>query len=148
MKLVLSADHAGFELKEALRAHLQSQGHEVIDLGVFNTEPADYPDVAENVGLAVTDGRAERGILVCGSGVGAVISANKLPGVRAGLTHDAYSAEQGVQHDDMNVMVLGGRVIGSELAKDLARRFVEAKFQPLERYVRRLEKVKALEEKY
>jgi ribose 5-phosphate isomerase B len=148
MRLAIGADHAGFPLKQDLIPFLQELGHIVLDLGTNSTAPVDYPDFAEAVGLAVTDGRAERGILICGSGVGASVAANKLPGVRAGIAHDCYSAHQGVEHDNMNVLVLGSRVIGVELAKDLAATYIKAVFTNEPRHRRRLEKVKALEVKY
>ena len=116
--------------------------------GTHSTEPVDYPDYAEAVGLAVLEARADRGVLICGSGVGASVAANKLPGIRAGLAHDCYSAHQGVEHDDMNILVLGSRVIGVELAKDLVGDYLKAEFTHAERHVRRLAKVKALEVKY
>ncbi len=146
MKLAIGADHAGYALKEEVRGYLEKLGHEVIDLGAFNAEPSDYPDFAEAVGRAVQAGRAERGILICGSGVGVCVAANKMPGIRACMCHDHYSAHQGVEHDNMNVLVLGARIIGSELAFDLIGAFLEAKFQSqVERYVRRLNKVMAIE---
>ncbi len=145
MKIVVGADHAGFPLKQELAQTLRGEGHELLDVGAFSTEPSDYPDFAVAVGRAVLDGRAERGVLVCGSGVGASVAANKLKGIRAAVCHDTYSAHQGVEHDDMNVLVLGSRVVGSELAKELARAFVSARFSGEPRHVRRLEKVKALE---
>src|SRR5262249_12832625 len=148
MRIAISADHAGFELKEDVRTALHDWGHEVLDLGTYNTEPVDYPDYAEAVGVTVWEGRAERGIVICGSGVGASVAANKIPGVRAGLCHDTYSAHQGVEHDDMNVLVLGGRVIGVEMAHELIRAFVAAEFTHEERHARRLAKVHALEERY
>lgn len=117
MRVAVGADHAGFELKEVIAAYLRHHGHEVIDKGTHGEEPVDYPDYAEAVGKAIVGGEAERGVLVCGSGVGASVSANKIPGIRAGLCHDTYSARQGVEHDDMNVLVLGARVIGMELAR-------------------------------
>jgi ribose 5-phosphate isomerase B len=123
-------------------------GNEVLDIGAFNENPSDYPDFAEAVGRAVLDGRAERGVLVCGSGVGASVAVNKLPGIRGGMCHDTYSAHQGVEHDDINVLVLGSRVIGVALAQDLVRAFLGARFSNEERHVRRLGKVKALETKY
>jgi RpiB/LacA/LacB family sugar-phosphate isomerase len=141
MRLAIGADHAGFPLKQDLIPFLQELGHIVLDLGTNSTAPVDYPDFAEAVGLAVTDGRAERGILICGSGVGASVAANKLPGVRAGIAHDCYSAHQGVEHDNMNVLVLGSRVIGVELAKDLAATYIKAVFTNEPRHRRRLEKV-------
>jgi RpiB/LacA/LacB family sugar-phosphate isomerase len=145
MRIALGADHAGFELKQTLAGDLRGEGHQVLDLGTRGSEPVDYPDYAEAVGLAVRDGRAERGLLICGSGVGACVAANKIPGVRAGLCHDTYSAHQGVEHDDMNVLVLGARVIGIELAKELVRAFLRASFSGEERHRRRLDKVRALE---
>jgi ribose 5-phosphate isomerase B len=148
MKLVVGSDHAGLPLKQLIAGELQQQGHDVLDVGTFSSEPSDYPDFAEAVGEAVVSGRAERGVLVCGSGVGASVAANKIPGVRAAVCHDAYSAHQGVEHDDMNVLVLGGRIVGTALAHDLVAAFVGARFSGEERHVRRLEKVKALERRY
>jgi ribose 5-phosphate isomerase B len=148
MKVVIGSDHAGFQLKNAMGDLLRSMGNDVLDVGAFNENPSDYPDFAEAVGRAVLDGKAERGVLVCGSGVGASVAANKLPGIRAGMCHDTYSAHQGVEHDDINVLVLGSRVIGVALAQDLVRAFLAAKFSNEERHVRRLGKVKALEAKY
>ncbi len=148
MKIALGADHAGFELKERIKRFLLEAKHEVIDLGTSGTEPVDYPDFAEAVGTAVRDRKAERGIILCGSGVGASVAANKMPGVRAGLCHDCYSAHQGVQHDDINVLVLGGRVVGEALALELVHAFVEARFSGEERHRRRLDKVKAIEKRY
>jgi ribose 5-phosphate isomerase B len=148
MKVVIGSDHAGYQLKNAMGDLLRSMGNEVLDIGAFNENPSDYPDFAEAVGRAVLDGRAERGVLVCGSGVGASVAVNKLPGVRGGMCHDTYSAHQGVEHDDINVLVLGSRVIGVALAQDLVRAFLGAKFSNEERHVRRLGKVKALETKY
>jgi ribose 5-phosphate isomerase B len=145
MRIAAGADHAGVQLKGHLVAWLRAQGHDVIDLGTDSTEPVDYPDYAEAVGRAVLDGRAERGLIVCGSGVGASIAANKLPGIRAGLSHDTYSAAQGVLHDDVNVLVLGARVIGAALAESLVAAFLGARFTEAERHVRRLAKVRALE---
>lgn len=149
MKLVIGADHAGFPLKEEVRAHLAKAGHEVVDLGAYNTDPSDYPDFAEKVGLAVKAGEAPRGIVICGSGVGVCIAANKIPGIRAGMCHDTYSAHQGVEHDDMNVIVLGARIIGSALAYEVVDAYVRAKFIATEeRFVRRFNKVLAIEAKY
>jgi ribose 5-phosphate isomerase B len=148
MKVVIGSDHAGYQLKNAMGDLLRSMGNEVLDIGAFNENPSDYPDFAEAVGRAVLDGRAERGVLVCGSGVGASVAVNKLPGIRGGMCHDTYSAHQGVEHDDINVLVLGSRVIGVALAQDLVRAFLGAKFSNEERHVRRLGKVKALETKY
>ena len=148
MKLVLGSDHAGYDLKHTLIDFLRAQGHEVLDVGTHSTSPVDYPDYAEAVAAAVLDGRAERAVLICGSGVGASVAANKVPGIRAAVCHDAYSAHQGVEHDDMNVLVLGSRIIGGELAKDLVRDFLRANFTHEERHVRRLGKVKAIEAHY
>jgi ribose 5-phosphate isomerase B len=148
MKIVIGSDHAGFQLKVAMGDLLRSLGHEVLDIGAFNENPSDYPDFADAVGRAVVDKKAERGVLICGSGVGVSVAANKIPGVRAAMCHDTYSAHQGVEHDDMNVLVLGSRVIGVMLAQDLVKTFLGAKFTNEERHVRRLNKVKALETKY
>ncbi len=145
MRIAIAADHAGFEYKQALAKYVAELGHAVLDLGTSSPAPVDYPDFAEAVGQAVLDGRAERGVLVCGSGVGASVAANKLPGIRAGLCHDTYSAHQGVEHDDMNVLVLGSRVIGPEVARELVRAFLGATFSHEERHERRLAKVRALE---
>jgi RpiB/LacA/LacB family sugar-phosphate isomerase len=149
MRIVVGADHAGFELKEDVAAYTRSLGHEVLDVGAYTgTQPDDYPDFAEAVGVAVRENRAERGILICGSGVGASVAANKIPGIRAGLCHDTYSAHQGVEHDDMNVLVLGSRVIAAELAYELVRAYLGATFTAEERHVRRVAKVKKLESKF
>ena len=149
MKLVIGSDHAGFPLKEELREYLGKAGHEIVDLGVHSTEPSDYPDAAEAVGEAIRAGVAPRGILICGSGVGVCVAANKIPGIRAGICHDHYSAHQGVEHDDMNVLVLGARIIGSAAAFDVADAYVNAKFgSNEERFVRRFNKVLAIEAKY
>jgi ribose 5-phosphate isomerase B len=148
MKIVVGSDHAGFDLKQNLVPYLRELGHEVVDVGTNSTAPVDYPDYAQAVAEAVRNGQAERGILLCGSGVGASVAANKIPGIRAGLCHDTYSAHQGVEHDDMNVLVLGARVIGRELAHELVRAFLGAKFTGAERHRRRLEKVQALEHRF
>lgn len=148
MKIAIGTDHAGFAMKEALAQFLRSLGHEVLDLGAYNDQPSDYPDFSEAVSRAVLEGRVDRGILLCGSGVGASFAANKLPGIRAGLCHDTYSAHQGVEDDNMNVLVLGARVVGPKLAEELVRAFVRAKFSHQERHERRLEKVRELEAKY
>jgi RpiB/LacA/LacB family sugar-phosphate isomerase len=147
MKIVIGSDHAGFRLKNAMGDLLRSLKYEVLDVGAFNENPSDYPDFAEAVGRAVLDGRAERGVLICGSGVGASVAANKLIGIRAGMCHDTYSAHQGVEHDNINVLVLGSRVIGEKLAEELVKAFLAAKFTNEERHVRRLAKVHALEQK-
>jgi ribose 5-phosphate isomerase B len=149
MKIVIGADHAGFPLKEEVRAYLAKAGHEVVDLGAYNTEPSDYPDFAEKVGLAVRNGEAPRGIVICGSGVGVCIAANKIPGIRAGMCHDTYSAHQGVEHDDMNVLVMGARIIGPAIAYEIVDSFLKAKFEAKEeRFVRRFNKVMAIEARY
>jgi len=148
VKIAVASDHAGFALKEELKLELRRLRHTVIDVGTHSTTPVDYPDYAERLGQALLGRRAQRGVLVCGSGVGASVAANKLPGIRAGLCHDAYSAHQGVEHDDMNVLVLGGRVIGSALAKDLLHNFLRARFTGEARHKRRLAKVRALEQRY
>ena len=149
MKLVIASDHAGYSLKEEVRAYLAKSGHEVVDLGAYNCEPSDYPDFAEKVGFALKQGEAPRGILICGSGVGVCVAANKIPGIRAGMCHDTYSAHQGVEHDDMNVCVLGARIIGSALAFEVVDRFIAAKFIATEeRFMRRFKKVLAIEAKY
>ena len=144
-RLAIASDHAGFTLKEEIAAQLRREGFRVLDLGTYTTEPVDYPDFARAIGKAIQEDKAERGILVCGSGVGASVAANKMRGVRAGLCHDTYSARQGVEHDDMNVLCLGARVIGSELARELVSAFVAARFSGEERHVRRLAKVKEME---
>jgi ribose 5-phosphate isomerase B len=148
MKIVIGSDHAGFTLKNAMGDVLRALGHNVLDVGAFNENPSDYPDFAEAVGRAVLDGKAERGVLICGSGVGASVAANKLPGIRAAVCHDSYSAHQGVEHDNMNVLVLGSRIIGVKLAEDLVKAFLGAQFSNEERHRRRLAKVQALEDKF
>ena len=147
MHIVIGSDHAGFPLKEDLTAYIRQLGHQVVDVGTHSTEPVDYPDYAEALGKALLGSQAARGVLICGSGVGASVAANKIPGIRAGLCHDSYSAHQGVEHDDMNVLVLGARVIGVELAHELVSIFLAAKFTGEERHCRRVGKIKALEAK-
>ena len=149
MRIALGSDHAGFEMKQELAAFVKSLGHEVVDVGAFEYQAADdYPDFSAAVGRTVRDGQAARGVLICGSGVGASVAANKVPGIRAGLCHDTYSAHQGVEHDDMNVLVMGARVIGTELARELVRAFLGAVFTREARHVRRLGKIRAIEERY
>jgi RpiB/LacA/LacB family sugar-phosphate isomerase len=149
MIIAIGADHAGYELKQDVADYLRGFGHSVLDLGADNANTSDdYPDYSEAVGLAVLEKRSDRGIVICGSGVGASVAANKLPGIRACLCHDTYSAHQGVEHDDMNVLVLGARVIGTEMAHELVRAFIAAEFSGEERHRRRLAKVKALEDRY
>jgi len=148
MRIVIGADHAGFPLKEEVKSFLSELGHRVLDVGTHSLDPVDYPDYAEAVGLALRKGRGKRGILICGSGVGASVAANKIPGIRAGLSHDTYSAHQGVEHDDMNVLVMGSRVIGPALAKELVTAYLNARFTKEQRHVRRLKKVRAIESRY
>jgi ribose 5-phosphate isomerase B len=149
MKIAIASDHAGFPLKEEVRAHVAKLGHEVQDLGAYDTEPSDYADFAVLVGKALMTGEAERGILICGSGVGVCVAANKMPGVRAGMCHDTYSSHQGVEHDEMNVLVLGARIIGAAAAFECVEAYLKARFIASEpRFVRRLNKVKAIEKQY
>ncbi len=148
MRIVIGGDHAGFVLKGEIAALARGEGHDVLDVGAHSAAPSDYPDFAEAVGLAVLEQRAERGILICGSGVGASVAANKLAGIRAAVCHDTYSAHQGVEHDDMNVLVLGARVVGEALARDLVRSFLAARYSAEERHARRLAKVAALETRH
>ena len=146
MRVAVAFDHRGVKLRERVLATLEELGHEAVDLGADRSEPrVDYPDKAKEVGEAVLGGRAERGVLVCGSGVGASVAANKLRGVRAAVCHDTYSAHQGVEHDDMNVLCLGSEVVGAELAGELVRAFLRAVFAGGDRYVKRLEKIEAME---
>lgn len=145
MRVALGSDHAGYQLKQTLARLLAAQGYTVFDLGTHSEEPADYPDFAAAVGTAVVDGRADRGIVVCGSGAGASVAANKLKGVRAVLAHDTYTAHQSVEHDDVNVLCLGSRVIGPALAEEVVGAFLGATFTREERHLRRLGKIIALE---
>ena len=147
MKIAIAGDHAGFPLKKWLAQELGNDGVEIIDLGAFDESPSDYPDFARALGKAVVSGQVERGILVCGSGVGACVAANKIKGIRAGLTHDTYSGHQGVEHDDMNVLCLGSRVIGPAPALEIARAFLAARYTNEERHARRLKKVLDMEQK-
>jgi len=147
MKIAIAGDHAGFALKQYLAQELRKDGHEVLDLGADDETPSDYPDFARKIGEAITSGKVERGILVCGSGVGACIAANKIKGIRAGLAHDTYSGHQGVEHDNMNVLCLGSRVIGIAPALEIARAFLAARFSNEERHVRRVQKILDIEEK-
>lgn len=149
MRIVIGADHAGFTMKEELAATIRNLGHDILDVGAHSADPSDdYPDFAEAVGKAIVEGRGDRGVLICGSGVGVSVAANKIPGVRAAVCHDAYSAHQGVEHDNMNVLVLGSRVIGIELARELVRTYLGAQFSGEERHRRRLAKVDAIESRY
>ncbi len=146
MRIAIGSDHAGFELKNVLARMLRAEGQEILEVTPPRLDPNDdYPDAAAAVGRAVIAGKAERGILICGSGVGAAVAANKIRGVRAGQCHDTYSARQGVEHDDINVLCLGARVIGEALAEELVRTFLRARFSGEERHVRRLRKTEALE---
>lgn len=145
MKIAVAADHAGFPLKDQVLQAVARAGHEIVDLGTYSTDPVDYPDYARAVGEAIQQGQAERAVLLCGSGVGACVAANKMVGVRGGVCHDTYSARQGVEHDDMNVLCLGARIIGPELITELVGAFLKAKFTGEERHVRRLAKIKAIE---
>lgn len=147
-KIAVGADHAGFPLKTVVIDYLKKNGYEPVDLGTFNEEPCDYPDFAEAVAQAVREKKAELGIIVCGSGVGASVAANKVPGVRAALCHDTFSARQGREDDDTNVLCMGARVIGASLATDVLRAFLGARFSGADRHVRRLNKVIAIEKRY
>ena len=146
MKIAVGGDHAGFALKTEIAAQLAASGHQVEDVGARDASPSDYPDFARRVAQIVVSGACERGVLVCGSGVGASIAANKVPGIRAALCHDTFSARQGVEDDDMNVISLGARVIGPSLAAEVIKTFANARFSGAERHVRRLRKVNAIEE--
>jgi len=146
MRVAVSFDHRGVKLRAGVLQAIANLGHDIVDLGVETLDPrVDYPDKARDIDEAILNGDAERGVLVCGSGVGASVAANKLPGIRAAICHDVYSAHQGVEHDDMNVLCLGSEVVGAALAADLIRAFLAATFQPEERYVRRLQKIEAME---
>ncbi|HEX5410544.1 MAG TPA: ribose 5-phosphate isomerase B [Terriglobia bacterium] len=149
MRIAIGADHAGFTMKEELAAEIRKLGHDLLDVGALHADPSDdYPDFAEAVGKALMEGKAERGVLICGSGVGVSVAANKMPGIRAAVCHDAYSAHQGVEHDNMNVLVLGSRIIGPELARELVKTYLGARFSGEERHCRRLAKVDDLEHRY
>jgi ribose 5-phosphate isomerase B len=147
MRIAIAGDHAGFEMKRDLADVLRRQGHDVLDLGTHSTAAVDYPDCAQSVGDAVTGGRAQRGIIVCGSGAGVSIAANKIRGIRAAVVHDTYTAHQAVEHDDMNVLCLGARVIGPALAQEIAAAFLAATFSGEERHQRRLNKILAMEQR-
>jgi ribose 5-phosphate isomerase B len=144
--VVIGSDHAGVSLKGDVLRFLEERGYTVRDVGTFDLEPADYPDIAREVGAAVRERRAKKGILICGSGVGASVAANKMRGIRAGLCHDSYSAHQGVEHDDMNVLCIGSRVVGTEVAKELVAAFLVAEFSGDERHIRRIRKVRQMED--
>lgn len=145
MRIAIAVDHAGFPLKDEVICVVRDAGHEVVDLGTYSTDPVDYPDYAEKVGRAILDGQADRGILVCGSGIGACIAANKMKGIYAGLCHEVYTAHQGVEHDNMNVMCLGARIIGPALVPELVTAFLNAEFSTAERHRRRVGKVRKIE---
>jgi RpiB/LacA/LacB family sugar-phosphate isomerase len=145
MRIVAGADHRGYDLKNTLTAALRADGHEVLDIGTNGPQSVDYPDIALEVARKIQEGRAERGVIICGSGVGAAIAANKLAGIRASVCHDTYSAHQGVEHDDMNVLSMGSRVVGEDLALEIVNTFIKARFSGEERYRRRLAKIEAIE---
>ncbi len=148
MKRAIGSDHGGFQLKKIMVGFLSGRGYEVLDLGAHDAEPSDYPDYSRAVAESILSQEAERGILICGSGVGASVAANKFPGIRAAVCHDTFSAHQGVEDDQMNVLCLGERVIGPELAKEIVLRFLDARFSGAERHIRRLNKVEAIEKEY
>jgi RpiB/LacA/LacB family sugar-phosphate isomerase len=148
VRIAIGADHAGFEMKRDLAGYLAKSGQEVLDLGTHTTAPVDYPDISEAVAQAVRNGQADRGIVVCGSGAGAAIAACKFPGIRAAVCHDTYSARQAVEHDDMNVLCLGSRVIGASLARTLVDAFLTATFSGEERHMTRIAKIDAIESRY
>ena len=147
MRIAVGSDHAGFHLKEELKSFIGNE-HQLVDVGTHSTDPADYPDFAEALALEIVEKRADRGILICGSGVGASIASNKIPGIRAGICHDTYSAHQSVEHDDVNVLVLGARIIGIEVAREIVASFLSAKYTAEERHQRRLGKVLDIEKRY
>ncbi len=148
MRVAVGADHAGFELKRDLAGTLAQQGHEILDLGTHSSAPVDYPDIAEAVATAVRNGQVDRGIIVCGSGAGVAVAACKFPGVRAAVCHDRYTARQAVEHDDLNVLCLGARVIGPALARTLIETFLAATFNAEERHLRRIAMIEAIESKF
>ena len=148
MRIAIGADHAGFEMKRDLAAFLAKNGHEILDIGAFTAAPVDYPDIADAVGQAVRNGQADRGVIICGSGVGAAIAACKIPGIRASVCHDTYSARQAVEHDDLNVLCLGARVIGESVARGLVEVFLAAQFSGDARHMTRLAKIDAIESRY
>jgi len=147
-RIALGSDHAGFSLKDDIATYIKGLGYEILDLGPHSAEPVDFPDYAEAVGHAILRGEAMRGILICGSGVGVSVAANKIPGIWAALCHDIYSAHQSVEHDDANVLALGAQVVGPAVAHELVRAFLEASFSGKENHRRRVEKIKALEERF
>jgi ribose 5-phosphate isomerase B len=147
-RIALGSDHAGFSLKEDIATYIKGLGYEILDLGPHSAEPVDFPDYAEAVGHAILRGEAMRGILICGSGVGVSVAANKIPGIWAALCHDIYSAHQSVEHDDVNVLALGAQVVGPAVAHELVKAFLEASFSGKENHRRRVEKIKAMEERF
>ena len=148
MRIAFGADHAGFELKRDLAAAMAQQGHEILDVGTHSNAPVDYPDIAEAVATALRNGQVDRGVIVCGSGAGVSVAASKFPGVRAAVCHDTYTARQAVEHDDLNVMCLGARVVGPALARTLVEAFLTATFSADDRHLRRLAKIDAIESKF
>ena len=148
MRVAVGADHAGFELKRDLAAAMAQQGHEILDLGTHSSAPVDYPDIAEAVATAIRNGQVDRAVVVCGSGAGVAVAACKFPGVRAAVCHDSYTARQAVEHDDLNVMCLGSRVIGPALARTLVDAFLAASFTAEDRHLRRLAKIDAIEARF
>lgn len=148
MRIAIGADHAGVDLKRDLAGLLAQQGHEVTDLGTHSTAAVDYPDIAEAVAMAIRNGQADRGLIVCGSGAGVSVAANKFPGIRASVCHDCYTARQAVEHDDVNVLCLGARVVGPALARELAVAFLGASFSAEERHMRRLSKIDGIEARF
>ncbi|MCX6055003.1 MAG: ribose 5-phosphate isomerase B [Chloroflexi bacterium] len=145
MRIAVTCDHAGFLIKDEVVAVIQENGHEILDLGTYDQEPVDYPDFAEKAAKAILQGQADRAVVICGSGVGACIAANKIKGIYACLCHDTYSAHQGVEHDHMNLLCLGGRIIGPELAKEIVKAFLGAVYSNEERHLRRIGKILQLE---
>jgi ribose 5-phosphate isomerase B len=148
MRIACAFDHAGFPLKPVVLATLEAVGHEPLDLGTHSTDPVDYPDIAQLGSEAVRDGRAERAVVVCGSGAGVAVAACKIPGIRAATAHDTYTAHQAVEHDDVNVLCLGARVVGPAYAAEIIAAFARAEFSGEERHVRRLAKIQAIEDRY
>lgn len=145
MRIVVACDHAGFPLKDEVIAVVQAAGHDVLDLGTYSQEPVDYPDIVDRAGRAIVAKKADRGILICGSGVGACVAANKIKGIYASVCHDTYSAHQSVEHDNLNMLCLGGRIIGAALAKEIVQSFLNAKFSGEERHLRRVQKIQLIE---
>jgi len=148
MRIVIGADHAGFELKASVVKQLEAYGHTSIDVGTHNNDPVDYPDLAREVAEAILEGKADLGVLICGSGIGGCIAANKFPGIRAGVCHDTYSARQGREHDDVNVLCLGARVVGSALVEEIVKTWLQARFSELPRHKQRLEKIAEIEKQF